>query len=229
MVLVRRAVVVMLVVLAFVMKAPIFYLPYKISGIVGGGGYHRAVLMEKAWDHLGQWWFGGMAIKATADWFPYIEEMLGGADVTNQYLAFGLRAGLPAMLLLFVLLATAFRQIGLACGGMRKADVKQPPELILWGLGVALFSHAVSWCGVAYFDQSSLVWLMHLAAAAALVGASIPVTAMEATGSPPRLATSHWPRGATPVLGRQWKNRSVIPKHGNVSLQRRPVRRFRST
>ncbi len=40
-------------------------------------------------------------------------------------------------------------------------------ELMCWGLGVTLCVHLVSWLGVSYFDQSWVVWLMHLAAVSA--------------------------------------------------------------
>src|SRR6185436_15403776 len=48
--LVRYAIVVAVITLVFVMKAPLWYLPYKISLLVGGGGYHRGALMESAWN-----------------------------------------------------------------------------------------------------------------------------------------------------------------------------------
>jgi O-antigen ligase len=229
MALVRRTVVIMFVALILLMKAPIFYLPYKISGIVGGGGYHRAVLMEKAWDHLSQWWFAGMAITDTADWLPYFAEFVGGADVTNQYLAFGLRAGLPAVLLFIALLGIAFRQIGATCKQIRRTSPQSSHEFIFWGLGVALFSHAVSWWGVAYFDQSSLVWLMHIAAAAALVGKAVPVKIPQNLAAP-RLANSAWSANATATLRRRsWSNSSVISTTGRVSPSHPTMRRFPST
>jgi hypothetical protein len=39
--------------------------------------------------------------------------------------------------------------------------------LLLWGLGVTLCVHIVSWLGVSYFDQSWVIWLLHLASASA--------------------------------------------------------------
>jgi hypothetical protein len=172
--LVRRAVIGMVLFLLLFMKAPIWYLPYKISGIVGGGGYHRGLLMDQAWQELHKWWLTGMDIKDTASWLPYVHELFGGADVTNQYLLFGIRAGLPAIMLCVILLAFAFKNLGQALSPRRLSDERgRADDLLLWGLGVAVLVHAVSWWGVAYFDQSYVVWLMHIAA---LSGAAQRVT-----------------------------------------------------
>jgi hypothetical protein len=180
--LVRRGVLGLLVLTAVVMKAPIWYLPYKISGIVGGGGYHRGLLMDQAWQDLGKWWLAGMNIRDTASWIPYVHDLFGGADVTNQFLTFGLRAGAPAIALFILLLAFGLERIGHAQALLRAPRTSgSANEFLLWGLGVALFVHAVSWWGVAYFDQSYVVWLAHMAAASASV-AAVMAGAPEAVG-----------------------------------------------
>jgi hypothetical protein len=168
--LVRRAIAALSVCLLLFMNAPIWYIPFKISGIVGGGGYHRGLLMDKAWQDLNEWWLAGMDITATASWAPYVHELLGGVDVTNQFLMFGLRAGLPAIAICITLLSASFIKIGAASASVRRqgngADVR---ERLLWALGVVLFVHAVSWLGVSYFDQSAVIWLMQLAALSAAI------------------------------------------------------------
>ena len=40
-------------------------------------------------------------------------------------------------------------------------------QLFLWGVGVAIFVHVVSFMGVAYFDQNIVNWYMALAMVAA--------------------------------------------------------------
>ncbi len=163
--LVRRAVLALLLFLLLFMEAPIWYLPFKISAVAGGSGYHRSLLMERAWQHLGNWWLVGMDISQTADWIPYMHPLLGGADITNQFIAFGLHAGLASIGLSAMLLVFAFTHLGRARGAIhRSGDIGRGGECLLWGVGVTLFVHAVSWLGVSYFDQSWAVWLMHLAA-----------------------------------------------------------------
>jgi hypothetical protein len=170
---VRGGMLVVLLLLLGFMKAPIWYLPFKISALVGGGGYHRGLLMERAWDNLDKWWLAGMDIRETASWFPYVLDVVQGADVTNQFLSFGLRAGLPALALCIALLSVAFRHVGMARASIYKsADRERAAECLLWGLGVMLFVQAVTWLGVSYFDQSYVVWLMQLAALSAATQAT---------------------------------------------------------
>jgi hypothetical protein len=148
------------------MNAAIWYLPFKISGLVGGGGYHRGLLMDMAWQDLENWWVAGMPMAETARWFPYVHEVVGGADITNHFLVFAIRAGLPTVLLLIAVLTYGFKGVGSVLGSVRG---RGDDEFLLWGMGVTLFVHAVSWLGISYFDQSNAVWLLHLAAVSSAV------------------------------------------------------------
>jgi hypothetical protein len=165
---VRTAAFCLLTAISLVMKDSIWYLPFKISKVVGGTGYHRAVIMEKAWAEIGKWWLAGMPIQETASWMPYVL-FYGGSDITNHYLLFGIHGGVMALLLFIGILVVAFRSLGRTLLLMRSSGMGRAGEYIVWGLGVALFVHSVSWIGVAYFDQSSAVWLLHVALVASVV------------------------------------------------------------
>lgn len=160
------------------MKAPIWYLPYKISSIVGGGGFHRGLLMERAWQDLGRWWLMGIDSKDTKDWIPYMLDAVGGADVTNQFLVFALNGGIAALLLCIALLVVAFRRLGAALEALRQTPSDRADELLIWGLGVTLLVHVVTWLGVSYFDQSWVIWLTHVAAISVAV-CNVPVAVPE--------------------------------------------------
>ncbi|MBW1929139.1 MAG: hypothetical protein JRH08_04530 [Deltaproteobacteria bacterium] len=166
--LILRCIVALFVILALFMKAPIWYLPDKLSSITGGHGWHRSYLMDIAFKNLGKWWLCGMRISETKDWFPYTV-VSGGADITNQYISFGIAAGLAAIGLFTLLLVRAFRTIGIALRAVR--DVSSKPvekEFILWGLGVMLLVHVINWFGVTYYDQTSVLYYMQLAAISSL-------------------------------------------------------------
>jgi hypothetical protein len=157
------------VMLALVMKAPIWYLPARVSSLTGGGGWHRSYLMDVAFSELDRWWFAGMDPAETVDWFPYLVEATGAADITNAYLDFGLKAGLLAMALFVLLLVRAFQRIGQALElGRRSITTSRENEYLLWGIGCGLVVHIVSWLGITYFDQLYVVWFMQLAAVSAL-------------------------------------------------------------
>ena len=78
------------------MRDPIWYLPSKMSALIGGGGWHRSYLMDQAIRHIDQWWLAGMPLDLTVNWFPYLVH--GAADMTNVYIGFGVDGGLIAML-----------------------------------------------------------------------------------------------------------------------------------
>jgi hypothetical protein len=161
---VRRSLVVGFIALAVVMKAPVWYLLAKISSVSGGAGWHRAHLLDMAFQNLDKWWLCGMAIGDTADWFPYVLSITGGADITNQFLAFGIDAGVVAMLLFFALLVQAYQRLGQSLAGVRHRNgAAAAAEPMLWGLGVMLTVHCINWMGITYFDQSYVIWYFHLA------------------------------------------------------------------
>ena len=160
--LVRRGLVLIIVLAAIFMKAPVWYLIAKVSQITGGDGWHRSYLMDISFQNLGKWWFVGMPMIETKDWFGYGFD--GGADITNQFLSYGLNAGLAALVLFIVLLTRAYKGLGAALAAVR-AHSPEPgkTEFLLWGLGVMLAAHIITWLGITYFDQSSVLWFMELA------------------------------------------------------------------
>jgi hypothetical protein len=147
------------------MKAPIWFLPARISDIVGGDGFHRSYLMDCAIRDLSKWWFSGMPIVDTANWFPYVVPATGGADITNQYLFFGVTGGLLAIILFILLLIKCYSLLGNSMYQLR-ASTSTPTgnEFLLWGLGVMLTVHISNWFGIRYFDQTYNLWFMQLAA-----------------------------------------------------------------
>lgn len=167
--LVRWGIIVMVVALALVMKAPIWYLPARVSAVTGGTGWHRSYLMDMAAQHFNQWGLAGMNIRDTGAWFPYVLNTTGGADITNQFLSFGITAGIGAMILLIIVLRNAYRVIGSA---MHTAQTKGPfpyrRDYAVWALGAMLTAHIGNWLGISYFDQTIAVWFMHLAAISSL-------------------------------------------------------------
>ena len=161
MILVRRALASVLLVTALKMKASIWYLPARMSGFLGGSGWHRSYLMDIAYKNISSWWLIGMPLSETVSWFPYKLHVANSADITNQYLVYGLSAGIGSMLLFIVLLIEAFRKLGLAINCYH-ADLSKSG--IIWGLGVMLSVHVVNWISVSYFDQFSVIWFLQLAA-----------------------------------------------------------------
>ncbi|HAB19437.1 MAG TPA: hypothetical protein DCE44_23775 [Verrucomicrobiales bacterium] len=160
----RRGLVAFLAVLAMVMKAPIWYLLARLSAVTGGTGWHRSYLIDVAIRNIDRWWLVGLPLSETSTWFPYVIAATGGADITNQFIAFGLQGGLLAIILFFILLYFAFSDLGRALAKVRNSYRLAGEEGLLWALGVALAAHISNWLGITYFDQFNVLWLLHLAA-----------------------------------------------------------------
>jgi hypothetical protein len=172
---VRRGSVVFIGLLALSMKAPIWYLLSRISDITGGDGYHRSALLDVAFQNIDKWWFAGMRLLDTSRWLPYTNTNTGAVDLTNNFLVFGITAGLGSMLLLMALLTVGFKLLGEALAILRTRG-EQHVEYVLWGLGVTLGVHLFNWFGITYWDQSNLLWFMHLAFIASLTDSVMRAT-----------------------------------------------------
>ena len=161
---VRWGIVTLIVALALVMKAPVWYIFAHISSITGGDGWHRSYLIDVAYRHLSDWWFWGMPISDTSNWFPYGVGNQDQADITNQFLSFGIMSGLPAIVLFIFLLVRAYGSLGNALASVRvDSQPASRTEFLLWGLGITLLIHIVDWFGITYFDQMYVIWFMQIA------------------------------------------------------------------
>lgn len=194
--LVRRGLSFTLIALALVMNAPIWYVLARISDITGGDGYHRAVLLDIGFQNLDRWWLAGMPMRETGSWLPYTNTTTGAVDMTNNFLGFGVTAGLGAVVLLVALLTVAFSQLGKSMADSRAAprggiDI----EPLYWGLGATLAVHAFNWFGITYWDQTNAIWFFHLAVIGSLTAAVAGRAGLGAL--PPSSSTTHDASGKT--------------------------------
>ena len=156
--LIRRGCAIGMVGLQMVMKAPIWFLLARIDVFNGSTGFHRAMLIDGAFRHLGDWWLVGT--KSTLAW---ADKDQGLFDVTNQYLLVGADGGLLSMLLFIWIIVWAFRYIGVARRSMQKIGESLAKQGLVWALGASLFAHVVSYISVSYFDQNFVNWYLLLA------------------------------------------------------------------
>ncbi|MGD0059696.1 MAG: hypothetical protein ABSD58_09795 [Verrucomicrobiia bacterium] len=157
----RRSVVVMILGLAVVMKAPVWYLIAKVSDVVGGGGWHRSYVIDQFVKHFSEWWLVGTSY--TAHWAPAGEVIAGdpnNMDITNNYVVQGISGGLLMLGLFLAMIVCCFKIVGRAV----RTDVKGSldPKL-LWTVGVALAAHCTAFFSIPYFDQTAVFWYWLLA------------------------------------------------------------------
>jgi hypothetical protein len=160
--LVRRATVLVILGLALVMNAPVWYLFARLSDLTGGTGWHRAFLIDQAVSHFNEWWLFGTTY--TAHWGPGGEVTAGDPnmmDITNHYVVQGVSGGLLKLLLFAAIIIASFKTIG------RRLDAEtggSAARLLFWAMGVSLLAHCLSFMSATYFDQIVVVWYWLLAA-----------------------------------------------------------------
>jgi hypothetical protein len=156
----RRATVVAIIGLAMVMKAPVWYLIARISDIVGGGGWHRAYVIDVAVNHFTEWFLIGTSV--TAHWAPAGQVLLvdpNNMDITNYFVAQCVGGGVIMLGIFIYLLVLGFSTIGKLVRSVNPVlDAR-----LLWTFGVALASHCTAFLSISYFDQISVFWYWILA------------------------------------------------------------------
>ena len=159
----RWGFVIVLAALALVMKAPVWFLIARVDLIGGSSGYHRAMLIDQFIRHFGDWWLVGTNANGTWGWDLW--------DTCNQYVTEGESGGLAALGCFIALISVAFVRLGRA----RRMQSGNPRrEWFFWSLGAALFAHVIAFWGIAYFDQTRMLWFAMLAT---VIAATSPVMA----------------------------------------------------
>ncbi len=167
----RWMTVAMLVLLHIVMIAPVWHLIARISAVGGSTGWHRYNLIDNAIERFPEWAFLGT--RSTAHWG------WGLQDITNQYVLEGVRGGFLRLALFIAIIALCFRAVGRA---WRVFKPYSPDFMMAWAVGVSLAVHCVSFIGVSYFGQITMLWYFTLAMAANLdviARASLPRKAVK--------------------------------------------------
>jgi hypothetical protein len=143
---VRTAIVVALISLHLVMKAPVWFVIARIDLTGSSSSYHRAELIDQFINHFSSWWLIGTKDAATWGWDMW--------DAQNMYVSVGEAGGLAALFFYILVISRSFARIGEA----RKRAKNKQRQWFLWFLGAALFSNVIAFFGVNYFDQSRIAW-----------------------------------------------------------------------
>lgn len=149
--LLRWGTLILLLGLQLVMNAPVWALIQRAGLIGGSSGYHRYILVDRFFQHFGDWWLLGAR---NADQWGLLSY-----DIANQYVGIGESAGLLPFLLFIAAIVYAFKYLGKARWAVRQAQEQR----FLWAIGCALFAHVVAFFGLSYFDQLMVSWYVLLA------------------------------------------------------------------
>jgi hypothetical protein len=176
----RRGLVVMIIALAMVMKAPVWFLIARISDLTGGGGFYRSDLIDKFINHFSEWWFIGTSY--TANWATagiVLSANPNMVDITNHYVAQGISGGILKLGLFVAILVACFKICGQAA---RNTEASIQNRKMAWALGVCLASHCTAFISISYFDQIQVFWFWLLATIAHLPERELKIPAEEEIG-----------------------------------------------
>lgn len=149
---IRRGIVVFLIGLQLVMKAPVWWVINHIDVIGGNSAYHRTMIVDQFIRHFSDWWLIGIKSAASWGWDMW--------DSANQFVAEGESGGLATFICFITLLVVLFRRIGKARAAI-EGDRRR--EWQFWFLGCTVFTFIVSFFGISFSDQAEFGWHAFLA------------------------------------------------------------------
>jgi hypothetical protein len=145
--------------LHIVMKAPVWALIGRLSEVIGGTGWHRVMLIDAAIRHFDEWWLLGTDY--TRHWMPTgVSWSEKHTDITNQFISVGIDGGLISLIFFILIILFCFRNIGIK---LKEAHPESSEKFTLWCMGVTLLGHLVSFTSVHYFDQIIIMWYLLIA------------------------------------------------------------------
>jgi len=161
----RWGVALAIIALHMVMKAPVWFLIARVDLIAGNSGYHRAELIDQCVRHFSDWWLIGTNLSGTWGFDMW--------DLSNQFVAEAETGGLLTFICFVLIISRSYSRIGRA---RKIVEGQSAQEWFMWFLGVALFTHIVSYFGISYFDNVKIYWCAFLAIVAA---ATAPILATQ--------------------------------------------------
>ncbi len=213
---IRWAIVIALVSLQMVMKAPVYHLITRID--ISGSSYHRYALIDQCVRHFWSWWLVGTNANTTWGWDMW--------DTADQYVQAAYDGGLLGLICFTAIIVWGFKYLGRA----RKAVIDDKKQaLFLWALGAAFFAHTISFFGITLWDQSILEWYALLAIIGAIAvpqKASIAVRQFGTALDPgiarePAILPAYVNRGNRLLMGRDSTH-----DDGPVPFHRRRAKEF---
>lgn len=142
----RWGLVILLVGLHLVMKAPVWALIGRVDLVGGSSSYHRFELVNQTILHFWDWCLVGE--KTTHQWGYNLW------DTANTYVETAVTGGLSTLVLFISIIFCCFKELGTA----RKIARDRRSARMLWVLGAALFSNSIGFIGITYYDQALVGW-----------------------------------------------------------------------
>jgi cell division protein FtsW (lipid II flippase) len=131
---------------AIASNRPFYHVLASYANPLGGDGWHRARLIDVAIEHFSEWWLIGYG-NEDPGWGPYLGMV--HTDLTNEFIATGVRYGILGIIALCAVLTIAFLMLVRTYKKMENIELKS----MCWSLGSILFAVVVTWMSVSFFGQ----------------------------------------------------------------------------
>ncbi len=141
----------LLLALHLFMKAPVWHLMARLDVFGGSTGWHRFFLFDMFIKHTSEWFFLGT--KSTAEWGR------GLSDITNQYVLEAVRGGIITLVLFILILYNGIK----ISGGYSLTEEDLGKKFFSWGVCISLLGHVITFWGVSYFGQITMLFYLTLA------------------------------------------------------------------
>ena len=167
---IRWGIVISLVALQMVMKAPVWFVLQYIDLTGGSSGWDRANLIDNFLRHIGSWWLYGTRDNVNWGWDMW--------DIANQFVAEGEVGGLICIGCFIAMIVVCFRRLSAA----RKAVAEdKKKDWLYWLFDASLFAQILVYFGISYYDQMAVVWyaLLVMIWTITLQASSVPVPVPE--------------------------------------------------
>lgn len=192
--LVRRTLLGMIIALAVVMKAPVWFLIDRLSELTGGDGWYRSELINSAVNHFSEWWLIGTGY--TAHWMATgIPASPYSADIVNEFVNQAVRGGILCLALFIIIIVRSFSAMGAAA---KAPSTTLRQRFFYWAMGCSLAAHIASFFSVTYFDQT--IALYYLVIGTTVVASTLGVNRRQQGGFRRGLACPGLPRLSGTVI-----------------------------
>jgi len=176
---IRWGIVLMLISLHMVMKAPVWFIIDHVDLIAGNSGFHRAMLINDLIMRFSEWWLIGIKTTKIWGWDMW--------DQANQFVGVGENGGLIALIFFIWMISKGFGWVGQA-RKVVEVDTKKEWELYL--LGTVLFAYVVSFFGISFsrgvevYPWHALFAMIAVMTTPILQGSAVAVPAEGAINAP---------------------------------------------
>lgn len=148
-----------IIALSFAMKAPVWFLIARIKVFGASTSYHRAALIDAAYEHLSEWWLAGTDY--TRHWMAVsLENNPDFADITSEYVWMMVAGGILLLGAFLWILISSLRRVPLiASENEVHSEVTWHP-FESWAITSVLCGLIVTCMTVSFFDQIKIFLLL---------------------------------------------------------------------